>query len=130
MDVDSIAPGLEFADVITQAVSACEVLLAVIGPRWLDATDQQGHRRLDNPNDLVRLELEAAFAADIRVIPILVEGATMPRRQELPDSIADLTRRNALILRHEAFRSDAARLMVAIEQILGYDATAPGEPAM
>jgi hypothetical protein len=118
MDVDTIALGVDFAEVITQAVSTCQVLLAVIGPHWLDATDREGRRRLDDLDDIVRLEITAALDRDIRVIPILVEGAQMPRRQELPDDLAKLARRNALILRHESFRADADRLLAAIEPIL------------
>jgi WD40 repeat protein len=118
MDVDTIALGVDFAEVITQAVSTCQVLLAVIGPRWLTATDQDGRRRLDDPDDTVRLEVTAALERDIRVIPILVEGATMPRRQELPDSLASLARRNALSVRHESFHSDADRLLNEIEPVL------------
>jgi hypothetical protein len=118
MDVDTIALGVDFADVITQAVSNCEVLLAVIGPRWLAATDEDGQRRLDDPDDIVRLEIAAALERDIRVIPILVEGAAMPRRRQLPDELAKLARRNALILRHESFRFDADRLLDAVEPIL------------
>ena len=75
MDVDTIAPGLDFAEVIAQAVSTCEVLLAVIGSRWLTATDEDGRRRLEDPDDIVVLEIAAALERDIRVIPILVEGA-------------------------------------------------------
>jgi hypothetical protein len=60
-----IAPGVDFAEVITQAGSSCQVLLAVISPGWLTATDQDGRRRLDNPDDLVRLEIAAALARDI-----------------------------------------------------------------
>ena len=135
MDVDTIALGVDFADVITQAVATCEVLLAVIGPRWLTATDEDGQRRLDDPDDIVSLEIAAALERDIRVIPILVEGAAMPRRSQLPDRLAKLARRNALILRHESFRFDADRLLDAIEPILrakaapaasGPTPTAPG----
>jgi hypothetical protein len=118
MDVDTIAPGVDFAEVITQAVSTCQVLLAVIGLRWLNATDEEGRRRLDDPDDIVRLEIAAALERDIRVIPILVDGAVMPRRQELPDALARLARRNALSLRHESFRADADRLLASIEPIL------------
>jgi hypothetical protein len=118
MDVDTIALGVDFAEVITQAVSTCQVLLAVIGPRWLTATDEGGRRRLDDPDDIVRLEVAAALDRDILVIPILVEGAVMPRRQELPESLAGLARRNALSVRHESFRADADRLLTAIEPIL------------
>jgi hypothetical protein len=118
LGLNTIALGLDFAAVITQAVSTCEVLLAVIGPTWLTATDQDGQRRLEDPDDIVRLEIAAALERDIRVIPILVEGTQMPRRQDLPEALAKLARRNALSLRHESFRSDADRLVGAIEPIL------------
>jgi len=72
----------------------------------------------------VRLEIEAALARDVRVIPILVEGAVMPTRQDLPESLAGLTRRNALVIRHESFRYDAGRLVTAIERVLAAPGTA------
>jgi hypothetical protein len=87
MDVDRIGLGVDFADAIARAVSTCDVLLAVIGPRWLTTTNEEGGRRLNEPDDIVRLEIQAALERDIRVIPILVEGAAMPRRQELPDAL-------------------------------------------
>jgi hypothetical protein len=65
------------------AVSTCQVLLAGIGPYWLTATDQDGRRRLEDPDDIVRMEIGAALVRDIRVIPILVAGVQMPRRHEL-----------------------------------------------
>src|SRR5262249_38379475 len=98
----------------------------IIGPNWLTATDERGSRRLDDPDDLVRLEIEAALARGVRVIPILVEGAVMPGRQDLPESLAGLARRNALLIRHDSFRSDAGRLVTAIERVL---AAAPGAVA-
>jgi WD40 repeat protein len=118
MDVDTIAPGVDFAEVITQAVSACQLLLAIIGPHWLATTDKDGRRRLEDPDDIVRLEIATALERDIRVIPILVEGAVMPRRQELPEGLTGLARRNALSLRHESFHSDTTRLLNKIELIL------------
>jgi hypothetical protein len=125
MDVDTIPLGVDFAEVITQAVSTCQALLAVIGPRWLTTTDADGRRRLDDPDDLVRLEIGAALDRDIRVIPMLVAGAVMPRRHELPEELARLARRNALSVRHESFRSDADRLLAAIEPILRAETAAP-----
>src|SRR5215469_947704 len=116
MDVDAIEPGVDFAEEISRAVTACKVLLAVIGPHWLTATDEQGRRRLDDPDDIVRLEIEAALARDVRVIPILVEGTVMPGRKDLPESLAGLARLNAPSMRHETFRSDAGRLVTAIER--------------
>jgi hypothetical protein len=73
--IDSIAPGGDFIEVITSAVGSCDVLLALIGDRWLTIADEDGRRRLDNPDDFVRLEIEAALTRNVRVIPILVDGA-------------------------------------------------------
>jgi hypothetical protein len=96
MDVDAIEPGVDFAEEIFRAAAACTVLLAIIGPAWLTAADEHGHRRLDDPDDLVRLEIEAALTRGIRIIPILVEGAVMPAGDDLPGSLAAFARRNAL----------------------------------
>ena len=118
MDVDTIQPGVDFAEAITQRVSTCQVLLAVIGLQWLTATDQEGHRRLDDPDDFVRLEIEAALQRDIRVIPILVDGTVMPQRQQLPDSLAGLARRHAFTVRHGSFRSDIQQLVNKIREVI------------
>jgi hypothetical protein len=124
IDVDAIELGVDFAEEISRAVAACQVLLAIIGPTWLTAADERGGRRLDDPDDIVRLEIEAALTRGVRVIPILADDAIMPGRQDLPESLAGLARRNALVIRHESFRSDAGRLVTAIERIL-----APGPGA-
>jgi hypothetical protein len=118
MDVDTIEPGLDFAEEVTRAVAACQVLAAVIGPAWLTAGDGRGCRRLDDPDDFVRLEIETALDRGVRVIPVLVRGAVMPARDDLPESLAGLARRNALFVRHESFRSDAGRLVAVIERVL------------
>src|SRR5215213_4899040 len=81
-DVDSIRLGDDFVEVITRAVGSCDVLLALIGDEWLTITDEHGRRRLDDPGDFVRLEIEAALARNVRVIPVLVDGARMPRPDE------------------------------------------------
>src|SRR5262249_39652061 len=127
IDVDTIEPGVDFAEEIILAVAACKVLLAIIGPNWLTATDEQGRRRLDAPDDTVPLEVQAALARGVRVIPILVEGAVMPAQKDLPDSLVGLVRRNALLIRHESFRSDVERLVTAIDRVL---AAAPGTAAV
>src|SRR4051794_32817634 len=75
IDVDAIEPGEDFAEKIFRSVAGCQVLLVVIGPSWLTSADGRGHRRLDDPDDIVRLEIEAALARGVRVIPILMEGA-------------------------------------------------------
>jgi TIR domain len=85
MDMDKIEPGVDFAEEISQAVAACQVLVAVVGPAWLTATDERGRRRLDDPGDFVRLEIETALTRDVRVIPVLAQGAVMPgSRGRLP----------------------------------------------
>jgi len=78
-DVDSIELGDDFVQMITRAVGSCDVLLALIGDQWLTITDVHGRRRLDDPDDFVRLEIEAALTRNVRIIPILVDGANMPR---------------------------------------------------
>jgi hypothetical protein len=117
-DVDSIQLGDDFVEVITSAVESCNVLLAVIGKQWLTITDEHGSRRLNNPNDFVRLEIEAALARNIRVIPILVEEAQMPRPDQLPASLAKLARRNALEVSPNRFASDTGRLLAVLERTL------------
>jgi len=86
-DVDSIELGDDFVQVINRAVGSCDVLLAVIGGRWLTIADEHGRRRLDDPHDFVRLEIETALTRNVRVIPILIDGARMPRADELPDGL-------------------------------------------
>jgi formylglycine-generating enzyme required for sulfatase activity len=118
MDVDSIAPGLDFVRALEQQVGQCDALLAVIGPRWLEATDQQGNRRLDDANDFVRLEIESALKQGKLVIPVLVGEARMPRPDELPEAIRPLARHNAVRLTHERFRADAQGLVKSLQQAL------------
>ena len=86
MDVDTIQPSLNFVEVVEQAVGVCNGLIAVIGREWLQASDAGGGRRLENPADLVRLEISTAQGRDIRVIPVLVQGAQMPRGFERGDA--------------------------------------------
>jgi peptide/nickel transport system substrate-binding protein len=128
MDVDAIAPGLDFTEVIAEAVSTCELLLAIIGPRWLNATDEEGRRRLDDPNDFVRLEIETALERDIRVIPVLVEDARLPRAGDLPASLVKLVRLQAVELSHSRFHADTGRLLNVLEVTLA-DAQARREEA-
>src|SRR5260370_36365502 len=97
-DVDSIDLGEDFVEAITTAVGSSGAVLALIGNQWLTVTDQHGRRRLDNPGDFVRLEIEAALTRGVRIIPILVDGALMPHEDQLPESLAPLARRQALEL--------------------------------
>ena len=100
-DVDSIELGDDFVEVISRAVGSCDVLLALIGHQWLTMTDVNGRLRIDDPNDFVRLEIQAALTRNVRIIPILVDGAKMPHAEELPAALAGLARRQALELRSQ-----------------------------
>lgn len=128
-DIDSIQPGADFAEDIADAVASCQVLLALIGDRWLKIKDRQG-RRLDNPNDYVRLEIEAALNRKIRVIPILIDGAKMPRADQLPRSLAGLAGRQALELSSARFDDDIARLLQALDKYLSESQNARPRAAM
>jgi tetratricopeptide (TPR) repeat protein len=129
MDVDSIAVGVDFAEAIQRAVDACEVLLALVGPQWLTITDAEGQRRLDDPDDTVRLEIEAALARNILVIPVLVDNTPMPRRQQLPNGLVSLARRNALELTYNRYEYDLGRLLAAVEKVVGQPAAPTATPS-
>jgi TIR domain len=111
MDVDAIALGTNFSKVLHEEVAKCGVLLAVIGPNWPDARDEHGNRRLDDPNDFVRIEIAAALQRDIPVIPILLDGARIPKADQLPDDLKELASRNGLDVRHASFHTDMDRLI-------------------
>lgn len=115
MDVDTIQPGTDFAEVVREAVGRCDVLLAIVGTRWLAAEDLEGHRRLDIAGDWVVEEIRVALQRGVRVIPVLVDGAHMPEPDKLPSTIASLAMRQALTLHHESFPSDVLRLIASID---------------
>ena len=122
MDVDSIPLGANFAKVLGEEIAKCDVLLAMIGPGWLDAHDENGNRRLENANDFVRIEVGAALKRGIPVIPILLEGTQVPKASQLPDDLKELALRNGLDVRHASFAEDMQRL---IRRLKG----APQQPA-
>jgi len=128
-DVDSIQLGDDFVEVITRAVGSCDVLIALIGNEWLTITDAHGRRRLNNPDDFVRLEIEAALSRRVRVIPVLVDGARMPQATELPDSLAALVRRQALELSPARFDFDTSRLLKVLDLTLAEVRAAQQDPA-
>lgn len=119
MDVDTIEPGADFGEVIANALSSCDVLIALIGSTWLTIKDRHGRRKLDDPDDIVTLEVRSALDRGILVIPVLVEAAEMPARDDLPeDLLRGLARLNAARLHHETFRSDSQRILASVERIL------------
>ena len=116
-DVDSIPLGLDFKEYLDKKVGECSVLLAVIGSHWLDASDSEGQKRLEDPTDFVRIEIESALQRNIPVIPLLVHGARMPREESLPSSLRKLTYRNGTPVRSDPdFHRDMDRLIAALEK--------------
>jgi hypothetical protein len=116
MDVDNIPVGVDFRQHLEQAVSRCDVLLAVIGEGWLEARyaegPRRGQRRLDDPEDFVRIEIKSALARKVRVVPVLVRGAAMPRAEDLPDDLRPLAFRQAAEVRPgRDFRDHLERLI-------------------
>jgi hypothetical protein len=113
-DVDELEAGVDFVEQIQSAIGSADVLIALIGPRWL-TTSEAGARRLDDPGDYVRLEIEAALARKILVIPALVAGAAMPTAADLPDELDALARRHAVELSDSRWEYDVQRLIATIE---------------
>jgi hypothetical protein len=116
MDVDNVPVGLDFTKYLNSQVAACDAMLSIIGPNWLNATDETGQRRLEDPNDFVAIEIAAALARDIPVVPVLTDGARMPKESELPDSLKPLARRNAVQVYRDNFGSDAEALLKKLRE--------------
>lgn len=120
VDVDDIPHGQDFARVLREKVAECRVLLAIVGPHWMEVRDAQGNRRIDNPSDFVGIEIGTGLARkDLVVIPVLVDGAKMPEAADLPPHLQGLAGRNAIELRNMQFGSDAERLLRSITSVTG-----------
>jgi hypothetical protein len=118
LDVDNIDLGVDWFNVLADRVGACDVLVAVIGRNWVSGADKDGLRRLDDPDDFVRIEIEAALQRNVRVIPVLVDGAVMPKAGELPDSLKGLARRQGTEVSPARFEADVEKLTIALGSIL------------
>jgi hypothetical protein len=127
MDVSGINPGMDFRKAIDDNVASCGVLLAMIGPAWCSMKNSAGGRRLDDPNDFVRLEIASALARNIAVIPVLVHDSKMPRPEELPDNLKDLAYRNSVEITHARWNSDVQLLTQALTRYVA--PTAPSDTA-
>lgn len=117
-DIETIEPGADFTESLITALNSCGVLIAIIGPRWLNATDRNGQRRIDDPKDLTRQEIEIALSRNIRVIPVLVEGAAMFEIDDLPKELGPLAKRQAYELTDKRWNQDISQFIATIEQIL------------
>src|SRR5687768_15745118 len=116
-DVESIGDGEIFSEVIGRALQECDVALIIIGPNWASAHNADG-RRLDQAEDWVRTETALVLNRGIRVIPVLVGGASMPRAEDLPEELRSLTRRQAREIRSSSWDSDVALLTTHLRQIV------------
>ena len=118
IDVDNIDPGVDWVEALSERVGACDALVAVIGRNWNSIVDKDNSRRLDDPEDFVRVEIEAALGRDVRVIPVLIDGAAMPKANDLPDGLKKLVRRQHIEIAHTRFDSDVDRLTRTLASIL------------
>ena len=116
-DVDAIQPGQDFVNTLSKRVGDCDTLIAIIGKRWTSCVDNESRRRIEDPQDFVRIEVEAALKRDVPVIPVLVDGAPMPLAPELPDGLKELIRKQAVEISHNRFNSDVERLVDAVSEI-------------
>jgi len=121
MDVDNIPVGINFDEYLKSQVGQCDAMLSVIGPNWLNAKDETDQRRIDKTDDFVAIELAAALAREILVIPVLVDGTHMPKASELPASLKPFVLRNAIQVRNTNFGGDAEILIAKICEALGRD---------
>lgn len=120
-DVDNIPPGADFARVIERRLQNCDVVIVVIGKDWLAEKDADGNPRLHNPADWVRMEIDHALSVELRVIPALVEGASMPSPLQLPPSLQPLSTRNAVMIRSDPdFHRDMDRLIDALKEHMAW----------
>jgi len=128
MDIDAIGPGENFKIKIQETVGSIDALVAVIGQSWLTVTDEHGRRRLDDPNDILRLEVANALKRGILVVPVLVQGAPMPRPEDLPDDLKPLCDLNALALTNLTWKPLMARLISKLDSVVGHVSAVPPTP--
>lgn len=126
IDIADIPYGRDFRQLLMNKVAQCSVLLAIIGPGWLDARDDSGASRIEDPNDLVRIEVSSALAhPSIIVIPVLVGGAAMPPAGRLPADLRDLAGRNAISIDDAKFSRDVDELIETVGLNLGRNRRLP-----
>jgi hypothetical protein len=121
LDIETIDPGTDFVQVLLASLRQTAAMLVVIGPQWASLRGADGTRRLEDPNDFVRLEVETALGRGIPVVPVLVQGANLPRKEDLPASLAPLVTRQTFVLDHAEFHADAERLSVRLAKLIGDD---------
>ena len=116
LDVKVIQAGVNYERALERARQGAQVMLTVIGMQWIQSATEAGRRRLDDEADYVRIEIHTALSRGIRLLPILVQGATMPSDQDLPFAIRELAKIQAIPLRHDTFERDFLELQNHIDQ--------------
>jgi hypothetical protein len=127
-DFNAIRPGDDFVESITGALQRCDVLLVLIGPKWLDVQDASGKPRLADPDDFVSLEIARALSRNIKVVPVMLDGTKMPPAEQLPEPMRGLVRRQLIEIDPTRFEDDVRKLAGAIQRILddcGYERSEP-----
>jgi hypothetical protein len=131
MDIENLEPGADFTEAIEKSLDTCDVFLSIIGPHWLGDRDGQ-NIRINDPNDWVRLEVSTALQRNIRVVPVLVDGATLPKQEQLPQDLQPLLRRQAIEISNKRWRYDTDQLIRFLVQTVGITpkkATQGGQPS-
>jgi hypothetical protein len=118
MDIDKIEPGVDFTEVISRSLDICDVMLAIIGPNW-QGRDSNGLSRIKKPDDWVRIELSTALKRNIRVVPVLVDGATLPAVTEFPEDLEGLSRRQTYEISNKRWRYDTEQLIDFLQHNIG-----------
>ena len=119
VDIDKIEPGVDFTEAIAKSLESCDVMLAIIGPGWQGINTAGNPSRINNPNDWVRLEISTALKRNIRVVPVLVDGAELPTAEQLPDDLQSLLRRQAYEISNKRWRYDTDELIRFLVKSVG-----------
>src|SRR5687767_3853363 len=119
VDIDKIEPGVDFTEAIAKSLESCDVMLAIIGPGWQGINAANNSSRINNPNDWVRLEISTALKRNIRVVPVLVDGAELPTTEQLPEDLQPLLRRQAYEISNKRWRYDTEELIRFLVKSVG-----------
>jgi hypothetical protein len=127
-DVDAIPVGMDFRVVLRDAISRTDVMLVLIGLHWASMTDHEGRRRLDNPHDFVRLEVEQALQTSVPVVPVLLDGASLPHADQVPGSLMPLLTRSGVALSPQSFEADLRHLVRMVASMASKVEDQPTQP--
>jgi hypothetical protein len=119
VDIDKIEPGVDFTEAIAKSLESCDVMLAIIGPGWQGINAADHSSRINNPNDWVRLEISTALKRNIRVVPVLVDGAELPTAEQLPEDLQSLLRRQAYEISNKRWKYDTEELIRFLVKSVG-----------